>query len=323
MLVAVRYWVTDTSITLAGWRPTDQAVATALEPVRGGRLLTRLTDLVLRHRVLVVLLWVVLAGTGAANAGRTVDALTYDFGLPGQPAYEANTAIQETYGGGGLDDPLVLTAEAPTGAGFSSDDGLAAFDRAALEVARAAPGTRLVLAGADPDVLVSDDGRRAVAVLYPRVVPGPDPYAAALPRIEQAVARTDVLGSPVALTGVPLLVEGQGGDRGVLVEVVLGGAGALLVLVLVFGSLLAGVPLLVAAVSILSTFLALLGLTAADRRLLRRAVPRGAHRARRGDRLLAADRHALARGALPGRRQRGRRSARRCAPPDGRCCSAG
>ena len=50
--------------------------------------MSTLTDLVLRHRLLVVLLWVVLAGTGAANAGRTVDALTYDFGLPGEPAYE-------------------------------------------------------------------------------------------------------------------------------------------------------------------------------------------------------------------------------------------
>ena len=135
----------------------------------------------------MVLVWVVLAGAGAANAGRTVNALTYDFGLPVQPAYEANTAIAEAYGGGGLDDPLVLTAEAPAGAAFTSGDGLEAFDRAATQVARAAPGTRVVPAGDDPDVLVSTDGRRAVAVLYPRVVPGADPYAAALPRIERAV----------------------------------------------------------------------------------------------------------------------------------------
>ena len=42
---------------------------------------------------------------------------------------------------------------------------------------------------------------------------------------------------------------------------ILGGLGALIVLVLVFGSLMAGVPLVVAAVSILGTYLALLGLT--------------------------------------------------------------
>ena len=54
---------------------------------------------------------------------------------------------------------------------------------------------------------------------------------------------------------------GAEGDRSVLAEVLLGGLGALVVLALVFGSMLAGVPLLVAAVSILGTFLALLGLT--------------------------------------------------------------
>jgi RND superfamily putative drug exporter len=221
----------------------------------------RLIDLVLGHRWVVVLFWLVVAGAGAATAGRTVDGLSYEFGLPGQPAYEANTDIVRTYGGGGLDDPLVLTAAAPDGVDLRSGRGLDAFDEAVRRVAEAAPRTRVVLASDDPDVLVSPDGSRAVAVLYPAVVPGGDPYVAALPGLQRAVAETDVLGSPLALTGVLLLEEGSGGDRGVLAEVLLGGVGALVVLALVFGSLLAGVPLLVAAVSILSTFLALLGLT--------------------------------------------------------------
>lgn len=221
----------------------------------------RLVELVLRHRLLVVLFWLALAGSGAVTAGRTVDGLSYDFGLPGQPAFEANSAIQQRYGSGGLDDPFVLTAAAPDGGDLRSGRRLAAFDAAARQVARAAPGTRVVVAGADPDVLVSPDGGRAVAVLYPRVVPGPDPYAAALPRLQRAAATASVLGSRTSLTRVPLLAESSGGDRGVLIEVLFGGAGALLVLVLVFGSLLAAVPILVAAVSILSTFLALLGLT--------------------------------------------------------------
>lgn len=224
--------------------------------------MARLIDLVLAHRWVVVLVWLVLAGAGAATAGQTVEGLSYSFGLPGKPAYEANTDIVKAYGGGGLDDPLVLTAAAPEGVDLRSGRGLDAFDAATREVAQAAPRTRVVLASDDPDVLVSADGGRAVAVLYPAVVPGGDPYVVALPRLQGAVAEADVLGSPMRLTGVPLLAEGGGSDRGILVEVVFGGAGALIVLVLVFGSLLAGVPLLVAAVSILSTFLALLGLTA-------------------------------------------------------------
>ena len=52
---------------------------------------------------------------------------------------------------------------------------------------------------------------------------------------------------------------------GVLLEAVLGGVGALLVLAFVFASFLAVVPLGMAIVSILTTFLALLGLTQSPR----------------------------------------------------------
>jgi RND superfamily putative drug exporter len=220
----------------------------------------RLIDLVLAHRWVVVLVWLVLAGSGAATAGRTVDGLSYSFGLPGQPAYEANTDIVEAYGGGGLDDPLVLTVAARDGVDLRAGRGLDAFDEATRQVARASPRTRVVLASDDPDVLVSADGGRAVSVLYPAVVPGGDPYVAALPRLQRAVAGADVLGSPLRLTGVPLLAEGGGSDRGILVEVVFGAAGA----------------------------------HRADRRLVRGAVPRRPDRPGRGHRLLAADRDALA-----------------------------
>jgi RND superfamily putative drug exporter len=72
-------------------------------------------------------------------------------------------------------------------------------------------------------------------------------------------------GSSVQVTGIDELAAGaesQPGDTGVLVETLVGAAGALVVLAFVFGSLLALVPLLVAAVAILAAFLAVYGLTA-------------------------------------------------------------
>lgn len=208
----------------------------------------RLTDWVLGHRLLVALAWVAVAVGGALTAPSTVDRLTYEFALPGQPAYETNQLIAQRYGGGGSDDPLLLVAH--------GDGATRSVERAARQVAGAVPETRVVTP-ADDDALASDGS--AVAVVYPPVTPGPEPYAEAQPRIEQALAGS---GGDVELTGFGLLEEGGGdSDRGVLVEVLLGGVGALVVLALVFGSLLAGVPLLVAAVSILGTFLALLGLT--------------------------------------------------------------
>lgn len=60
-----------------------------------------------------------------------------------------------------------------------------------------------------------------------------------------------------------LLVNDSSTDEGagVLVETLIGGIGALVVLLFVFASFLAFVPLLIATVSILSTFLAVLALT--------------------------------------------------------------
>ena len=70
----------------------------------------RLTDGVLGHRLVVLLLWLLVAAAGGATTTSTVDRLSFEFALPGQPAYEANQDIQQRFGGGGLDDPLLLVA---------------------------------------------------------------------------------------------------------------------------------------------------------------------------------------------------------------------
>ena len=217
----------------------------------------RLTAWVLTHRRWVALFWLVVAVAGGALAPTTVDRLSYSFALPGQPAFETNQAIQRSYGTAGADDPLLVVVR--------GDDAEQAATGLAPRLRGAAPGTRTVTA-ADPGAsdLTTRDGSTSVVVVYPPVVPGADPYAAAQPRVQAVVDAARASGTDARLTGFTLLSEGGsgGGDRSILAEVVLGGAGALIVLVLVFASLLAGVPLLVAAVSILGTFLALLGLTA-------------------------------------------------------------
>ncbi|NHA69796.1 MMPL family transporter [Phycicoccus flavus] len=214
----------------------------------------RWTAWVLRHRLLVVVVWAAVAVAGGVTAPRTVERLTYDFALPGLPAYETNTTITERFGTGGADDPLLLVVRGADAEGSAA--------RVARQVRRAVPGTRTVTAeDAGAASLTTRDGSVSVVVVSPPVTPGPEPYAASLPALQRLAAEARDGGVDATLTGFTQLTEGSGGDRGVLVEVLLGGAGALVVLALVFGSLLAGVPLLVAAVSILGTFLALLGLT--------------------------------------------------------------
>ena len=218
---------------------------------------------VLRRRALVVVVWVALAVTGGVTAPKTVDSLSYDFGLPGQPAYEANQQILGDYVSGGQVDPLILTVRLPAGSTVDDSGTGEDFEAAVAQIAEVVPGARLATpqtTGAH--ALVSADKRTLVAVLYPRVVPGADPYVAALPAVEAAAAKATVAGAPVQVTGVPVLQStSSGGDRGVLIEIIFGATGALIILALVFGSLLAIVPLVIAAVAILTTFLCLLGLT--------------------------------------------------------------
>jgi RND superfamily putative drug exporter len=217
---------------------------------------------VLRHRTLVVLIWLVVAVAGGALAPRTVDSLSYEFALPGQPAYQANKAISQASGGGGAVDPIALVHRSPAAELTDSNGTDRRIEAEFARVAAAVPGTRYVSAETGGGRLRSSDGKTQAALLYPPVLPGPEPYLSALPLIEAAAARSTADGVPLSVTGKTVLEEtSSGGRRGVLIEVVLGGLGALVVLIAVFGSLLAGIPLLVAAVSILTTFLALLGLT--------------------------------------------------------------
>ncbi|PUA80522.1 MMPL family transporter [Nocardioides currus] len=215
--------------------------------------MNRLTAVVLRHRVIVALAWLAIAIAGGTTAPTTVDRLTFDFDLPGQPAYETNQRIIDQFGSGGLTDPLLLVVDGA--------DAASRADEVADGVRSAVPGTRTVSPGDDGAGVLATDEDSAIVVAYPPLTPGPESYAEAQPALEQVARGATSDRTTVTLTGFSVLEEGGGDDRGLIVEVLIGGIGALVVLGLVFGSLLAGLPLMVAAVSILGTFLALLGLT--------------------------------------------------------------
>ncbi len=113
---------------------------------------------------------------------------------------------------------------------------------------------------------MSRDGRTVYTLVYPN---GADPTSSArTPRRRgRPAARwraSTVGGAPIHVTGFDALAQDSGGNSegpGVLAEAVIGGLGALVVLVFVFASFLAVVPLVMAVVSIMTTFVLLLGLT--------------------------------------------------------------
>jgi len=220
-----------------------------------------LTRWVLRHRLVVLIGWLVLTAAGALAVTPAINAMTDDFGaLPGRPGYETNQQILRTYGNGGAADPLVLVVTLPEGT---------TVDSVKPELARTfdelAAGARLV---SYPDTgdrgLVSADGRTTFALLYPAAEDTFPPYARALPALTQALTHARVAGEPVRLTGTDALFvqSSDASGPGLLAETLIAGLGALVVLVVVFGSALAILPLVMAAVAILVTFGVVWGLTA-------------------------------------------------------------
>jgi RND superfamily putative drug exporter len=223
-----------------------------------------LTRWVLAHKRTVVISWLVLTIVGIAVAGPANDALVPGYSVPGKEGWETNEAIAARYGDTGRGTPpLVPVVVLPEGKTVDSPRVRAELAAVDERLRDALPGSRIASFASTGDrAFVSEDGRTIFAVAYPRPDPGsqwgeaPEAAKAAHRALEGAT----VAGAPVRLTGIDALQdsEADGGGTSVLVEALIGGFGALLVLIFVFASFLALVPLLIAFVSIMTCYVPLL-----------------------------------------------------------------
>jgi RND superfamily putative drug exporter len=221
--------------------------------------MTRLAGFVLHHRKRVMAAWGVIFIAGMIASGAVSNRLSFDFSLPGQPGFETAKQTIATFGSGGDQAPAIEVVTVPAGQTVAGDASsiAAGFDAAR----RAQPKVRVVdLASTGDQRFISSDGRSTFALLFEPTATsfGGDTAATSI----EAALTTALPGYHVTTTGLQALESG--GDTsgpGVLLETLVAGAGALVVLALVFASFLALVPLAVAAVSILATLLLILGLT--------------------------------------------------------------
>ena len=230
--------------------------------------MSSLTRWVLAHKRTVVVTWIALTIAGIVAAGPASDALETEFSVPGKEGWETNVAIAERYGADRNGSaPLLPVVTLPEGQTVASPGVRAELERIDARLDRALPGARIASYPSTGDeTFVSDDGRTVYSLVYPR--PNVDSVFGENARAEKAASAAlegaKVAGQPVHLTGFDALAQDSGADAGgpgVLIEAVIGGAGALVVLIFVFASFLAVVPLVMAIVSIMTTFLLLLGLT--------------------------------------------------------------
>ena len=223
------------------------------------------TRWVLARRRSVVVAWVVIAVAAFASVSASVAALSVEFDLPGRESTDAATLIEERYGNGGplVAGPIVQVVQLPEGASIDEPGVRARVGDAFGAVADSIPGSRAAdFATTGDRVFVSEDGRTTFGVIWfpPSLAVTFEPAKEALESAKAAAAAQSVSGAPVLITGIDALYLGTSDESAgpsVLAEVLFGGVGALIVLAFVFGSMMAFVPLLMAAIAIPTSFLLL------------------------------------------------------------------
>jgi RND superfamily putative drug exporter len=224
--------------------------------------MTGLTNFVLRHRRWVICFWIAAFVAGALTAGTTTSRLSLDFSLPGQPGDTTEQKLLDIYGNGGSNPPYIPVVTVPEGTTVEQQKAEIAEVFATLQ--EQLPQYRVVdYATTGDKVFLTDDERSTYALVFSPPYTGFEffPEKEIQPILDEQAQAT---GLDIKLTGYNLLAQGDTSDSdapSVLVETLLGALGALAVLAFVFASFLALVPLMIAAVAILTTFLVVLGLT--------------------------------------------------------------
>jgi len=217
---------------------------------------------VLRHKGVVVLFWLAVLVAGGAASAKLSSRLSPQFALPSAASYQANQQILRLYGNGGNGNPEVAVVRLPPGQDADSPAMRQALGRAFAAVTTRLSGLRVAdYASTGDRPFVGRDGRTTYGLVF-------TPYTGELsppslgPQITAAMTPRLPPGSTVAVTGMNELRSGGQARQGfgVLAETLLAGTAALAVLAFVFGSALALVPLLMAAVAIPGCFLAIYGL---------------------------------------------------------------
>jgi RND superfamily putative drug exporter len=212
----------------------------------------------MRHRRLVVGAWIVLTVFGAYSAKRVSDRWLEQFSIPGYSAYEANQRTLRAFGTGEQPPHVaVFTARGDVTKAPGLRD---AIDKLSDRYPDFRIGSYY---STGSDAYVSPDRHTMFATIYP---PGQAGFNAdtRTGEIRDTLEELAPAGVVTHLTGRDALYDSQGGSEGpsVLTEALIGGAGAIVILLFVFGTVPAVLaPILMAVASILNTFTLIWALT--------------------------------------------------------------
>jgi putative drug exporter of the RND superfamily len=219
----------------------------------------RIAVFVLHHRRWVMIAWLLITIAGVVGVGRVQSRLSVDFSLPGQPGYDTAKQLSQVYGANGTLGFTSIGVLTPP-SGHTAVGETASLGAAAAAIEHSIPGARVVdYANTHDTRFIGSNHRTSVAIIFS---PPPTSFSSDPTHTITRDLSSSLPGWQTGVTGLNQLSSGGStSGPGVLAETLIGSAGALVVLAFVFASLLALLPMLVAAVSILTTFLVVLALT--------------------------------------------------------------
>ncbi len=224
------------------------------------------TRFVLRHKWVVVGLWVVVLLAGVPNLQRATNALSQEFSVPGREGFQTNIELFHRYDIDPSVSSIVPVFTLPAGTTVDSPGVRASLAAALGRATRAVPGSRAVsFASTGDKAFASADGRTTFAIVYIpfKAKRGFSGATKETNAIRGALLKAPPAGAVVHVTGYDALNDSASGGKGpgVLIEALLGGLGALIVLAFVFASFIAIVPIIMAIFAIVATFMLMWALT--------------------------------------------------------------
>ncbi len=220
-----------------------------------------MTDFMMRHKWLTVSMWLVLAILGVKFAGTMMHRMDYTYTTPGQPGFIANQHITGSFGVDPTFEPFLAVLHLPKGSGMNTAEGQKMAETTFASPPNAGPVAVADYANTKNPVFLLDHGQSTWALIN---MPNPDfgPGAGIEARVKPAMQKAVAPGSQLTLTGFAQMLSNAGPNRqNLIIGVEIGAVAACVVLLLVFGSAIAIVPVLMALPAILVTMYCALGLT--------------------------------------------------------------
>ena len=183
----------------------------------------------------------------------------YSYTTPGQPGYISNLAISNRLGLDATFESTLPVLKLPDGKGMDTPQGQA-FAANTFDAAHRAGHLGLAdYANTHDPKFILDGGKATWALI---TIPNPDTGTGVGGRIEPTLRAAAPRDASLVVTGFERMLSNGGSNRSNRVRTtIIGAIGAFIVLLIVYGSLIAVLPVLMALPAIYVTYLCVLGLT--------------------------------------------------------------